>query len=219
MIENLLRRTQSNYFYKNCDLKLESFSFKTSDNTVEMIFSINQISYDIPVEYEEWKITCRNTEKYHGFFWNVLLPYTKLKILDKHPALLLYNHSELECEIIGVPKALNQFIADISMILERETGNWITVPDILWNSEEHYRLFSKRNISIPKLIGKPIKEICAKHNLAFKVNHEVTGYDKCYAHKQKSKILIFGNENVSPNDFYLKQPYVIAEIFTAERIK
>ncbi|OUL63466.1 hypothetical protein [Flavobacterium sp. AJR] len=219
MIEDLIKRTQTDDFYQNYDLKLELFNFKTSDNTVEMIFSINQNSYDIPIEYEEWKITCRNTEKYHGFFWNVLVPYTKLKILDKHPALLLYNHNELECEIIGVPKDINQFIADISMILERETGNWITVTDILWNSEEHYKLFNKKNINIPKLIGKPIKEVCAKHNLTFKVTYEVTGEDKRFAHKQKSKILIFGNEDVSPNDFYLKQPYVIAESFTAEHIK
>lgn len=219
MIEDLIKRTQTDDFYQNCNLNLDLFNFKTSDNTVEMIFSINQTSYDIPIEREEWKITCRNTEKYHGFFWNILLPYTKLKILDKHPALLLYNHSELECEIIGVPKALNQFIADISIILERETGNWITVPDILWNSEEHYRLSSKRNISIPKSICKPFKEVCTKHNLAFKVTHEVTGNDKLYAHKQKSKILIFGNEEVSPNYFYLKQPYVIAENFLAERTK
>ncbi|KIQ22771.1 hypothetical protein RT99_06680 [Flavobacterium sp. MEB061] len=219
MIEDLIKRTHTDDFYQNCDFKLELFTFKTSDNTVEMIFSINQTSYDIPIEREEWKITCTNTEKYHGFFWNILLPYTRLKISDKHPALLLYNHNELECEIIGVPKDINQFIADISMILERETGNWITVPDILWNSEEHYRIFSKRNISIPKSIGKPIKEVCAKHNLTFNVTHEVTGADKRYAHKQKSKILIFGNEDVSPNDFYLKQPYVIAEKFSAERLK
>jgi hypothetical protein len=219
MIEDLIKRTHTDDFYQNCDFKLESFNFKTSDNTVEMIFSINQISYDIPVEHEEWKITCRNTEKYHGFFWNILVPYTKLKILDKHPALLLYNHNELECEIIGVPKDINQFIADISMILERETGNWITVTDILWNSEEHYKLFNKRNISIPKSIGNPIKKVCTKHNLAFKVTHEVTGNDKYYAHKQISKILIFGNEDVSPNDFYLNQPYVIAESFIAERTK
>lgn len=47
----------------------------------------------------------------------------------------------------------------------------------------------------------------------------VTRHDKRYAHKQKSKILIFGNKDVSPNDFYLNQPYVIAEKFTVERTK
>ncbi|KFF18409.1 hypothetical protein [Flavobacterium hydatis] len=219
MIENLIERTQTYDFYQNCNLKLDSFSFKTSDNTLEMIFSINQTSYDIPIEYEEWKITCSNTEKYDGFFWSILLPYTKLIILDSHPALIMYQLNELQCEIAGIPENINEFIGDISIILEKETGNWITVTDILWNIEEHYKLYNKRNIRIPKSLNHAIKEVCVKHNLLFKVNNEVIGGDKGYSHKSKSKILIFGNEDVSPNDFYLNQPYVIAESFTAERIR
>jgi hypothetical protein len=219
MIENLIKRTQTNDFYQDCDLKLESFSFKTSDNTLEMIFSINQTSYDIPVEHEEWKITCSNTEKYDGFFWSILLPYTKLRILDNHPALIMYQLDELQCEITGIPENINEFIGDISIILEKETGNWVKVTDILWNIEEHYKLYNKRNIRIPKSLNQAIKEVCVKHHLLFKINNEVIGEDKGYAHKPKSKILIFGNEDVSPNDFYLNQPYVIAENFTAERIK
>lgn len=219
MIENLIKKTQTNDFYQDCDLKLEVFNFKTSDNTLEMIVSINQNSYDIPIEYEEWKITCRNTEKYDGFFWSILLPYTKLKILDSHPALIMYQQNELQCEITGIPKKINEFIGDISVILEKETGNWITVTDILWNVEECYKLYSTRNIRIPKSLNQPIKEVCKKHNLLFKVNNELIEDNKGYAHKSKSKILIFGNEDVSPNDFYLSQPYVIAENFTAERIK
>lgn len=219
MIENLIKRTQTTNFYHDCDLKLESFSFKTSDNTLEMIFSINQTSYDIPVEHEEWKITCSNTEKYDGFFWSILLPYTKLEILDNHPALIMYQLNELQCEIVGIPENINEFIGDISIILEKGTGNWIRVTDILWNIEEHYKLYSKRNIRIPKSLNQAIKEVCVKHNLLFKVNDEVIGEDKGYAHKPKSKILLFGNEDVSPNDFYLNQPYVIAENFTGERLK
>lgn len=219
MIENLIKRTQTTDFYQDCDLKLEFFSFKTSDSTLEMIFSINQTSYDIPVEHEEWKITCSNTEKYDGFFWSILLPYTKLRILDNHPALIMYQLDELQCEITGIPENINEFIGDISIILEKETGNWITVTDILWNIEEHYKLYNKRNLRIPKSLNQAIKEVCVKHNLLFKVNNEVIGENKGYAHKPKSKILIFGNEDVSPNDFYLNQPYIIAENFSAERIK
>lgn len=219
MIENFIKRTQTNDFYQDCDLKLEFFSFKTSDNTLEMIFSINQNSYDIPIEYEELKITCRNTEKYDGFFWSNLLPYTKLRILDNHPALIMYQLDELQCEIIGIPENINEFIGNISIILEKETGNWIKVTDILWNIEEHYKLYNKRNIRIPKSLNQAIKEVCVKHGLLFKINNEVIREEKGYAHKPKSKILIFGNEDVSPNDFYLNQPYVIAENFTAERIK
>jgi len=219
MIENLIERTHAVDFYQNCDFKLQSFLFKTFDNTVEMFFSIDQSSYDIPIEHEEWKITCRKTEKYHGFFSDIILPYTKLKIFDKHPALLLYNHSELECEIIGLPQTISQFLVDISLVLERDTGNWITVKDILWNNEENSKLLNKRNISIPKSIVNPIKEVSIKHNLLFKINYEVNANDKLYAYKQKNKILIFGNEDVSSDNFYLNQPFVIAESFSAERIK
>ncbi|SDZ08896.1 hypothetical protein SAMN05444397_103381 [Flavobacterium aquidurense] len=35
MIEDLIKRTNTDDFYQNCDFKLESFNFKTSDNTVE----------------------------------------------------------------------------------------------------------------------------------------------------------------------------------------
>jgi len=38
MIENLIKRTQTDDFYQNCDLKLEFFNFKPSDNNVDMIF-------------------------------------------------------------------------------------------------------------------------------------------------------------------------------------
>ncbi|WKL47615.1 hypothetical protein Q1W71_21990 [Flavobacterium pectinovorum] len=196
-----------------------STTIRSAGAALEMIFSINQTSYDIPVEHEEWKITCSNTEKYDGFFWSILLPYTKLEILDNHPALLMYQSDELQCEIDGIPGNINEFIGDISIILEKETGNWIKVTDILWNIEECYKLYSKRNIRIPKSLNQPIKEVCEKHNLLFKINNEVIGEDKGYAHKPKSKILIFGNEDVSPNDFYLNQPYVIAENFSAERIR
>lgn len=219
MIENLIKKTQDNDFYQDCDFKLDFFSFKASDNTLEMTFSINQNSYDIPIEYEEWKITCINTEKYDGFFWSTLLPYTKLTILDNHPALSIYQLNELHCEIVGIPKNINEFIGDISLILEKKTGNWFKVTDIFWNIEEHYKLYSKRNISIPKSLLPAIKEICGKYNLTFTVTNEVVGENKGYAHKPKSKILIFGNEDVSPNNFYLNQPYVIAENFTAERLK
>lgn len=73
MIEQLLKRTNDKKFYNDCDLKLESYRFETSDSSLEMILSINQNSNDLPIEYEEWKLLCRNTEKFDGFFWSLTL--------------------------------------------------------------------------------------------------------------------------------------------------
>jgi hypothetical protein len=55
--------------------------------------------------------------------------------------------------------------------------------------------------------------------LEFEVTNQLIGEYKGYADKPKAKILIFGNEDVSDNDFSLNQPFIIAEEFIAERIK
>src|SRR5690606_21902036 len=143
----------------------ESYSFNTSNRTFEMALSINQNSYDIPVENEEWNLTCRNTEKFDGFFWSVTLPYVKMKILNNHPLLFTFHDNKLECEIIGKPENLSEFIGDISITLEKYTGNWFTVNKLFWNNEKFYRKYSRRNISIPKSLEKCIRVTCEKHNL------------------------------------------------------
>ena len=71
MIQKLIDRTNTTEFYQDSNLKLESYNYNPSNNTLEMFLSINQISYDIPIEYEEWKLTCRNTESFNGFFTNL----------------------------------------------------------------------------------------------------------------------------------------------------
>ena len=43
MIEKLIKKTNEKDFYNDCDLKIESYRFQTSDSTFEMILSINQI--------------------------------------------------------------------------------------------------------------------------------------------------------------------------------
>ena len=219
MIQKLIDRTNTTEFYQDSDLKLLSYNYNPSKNTLEIFLSINQISYDVPIEYEEWKLTCRNTESFNGLFYELMLPYVKLKILENHPLLLKFHENELECEIKGKPKNVNEFIGEISNILERETGNWVTVNEYFWNSEEQFDKYSHRIISIPKSLENSIKQVCEKHKLNFIVSNEIIGDDKGYADKPKAKVLIFGNEDVSPNNFYLNQPFIIAEEFTAERIK
>jgi hypothetical protein len=219
MIQDLIDKTNTEEFYQNCDLKLESYNYITSNNKLELLLSINQISYDYPVEYEEWKITCNNTKKLNGFFWDILMPYVKLKILNNHPLLWQYHEDELECEIIGIPKNVNEFIGDISNELEKKTGNWIAVNQYFWNSEEYYKKYSKRNMRITESLKPIIKQVCEKHNLSFKAKTKLNDDKKGYANKSKSKILIFGNEDVSPNNFNFNQPYIIAESFVTERIK
>lgn len=51
-----------------------------------------------------------------------------------------------------------------------------------------------------------------KKNLTLEIKSEILNEEK------NMKILIFGNEVVSPDNFNLNQPYIIAENFNAEKL-
>jgi len=64
-----------------------------------------------------------------------------------------------------------------------------------------------------------IKELIDEFNLSIEIKEIRTGEDKGYFDRPNLKILIFGNPDVSPNNYYLGQPYIIAEEFTASKLK
>lgn len=88
MIQQLIVKTNDPQFYQNCDLRTESYTIDLKHRKAEIILSINQISYDEPVEYEEWRIVCNGTEKIHGFNFDMMMPNVKMKLLDKHPVIM-----------------------------------------------------------------------------------------------------------------------------------
>jgi hypothetical protein len=43
--------------------------------------------------------------------------------------------------------------------------------------------------------------------------------EETHRDKKSLKMLIFGNKNVAPNEFYLNQPFIVAEGFSSKKIK
>jgi len=217
MIDVLIDKTNTEEFYQNCNLILELYSFNAKTKIAEFVVSINQVSYDEFVEYEEWKITCKNTEKIKGFDFDLFIPYPKMRILKRHPLLWLYHGDELECEIKGTPNDIHKFIFELLKLLEKEAGNWINLNDI-FISFTNYMFKLGKGVYIPASMEKGIQEICIDQNLTFKITSYEVSEDTSYADKPNTKVLMFGNEDVSPY-FNLGQSYIIAGEFTAERIK
>lgn len=147
-----------------------------------------------------------------------MMPYVKMRLLEKHPLLWKYHDDELECEIKGAPADINKFVFDLIHLLDKKTGNWIDLKDIMWNFR-HHMFKIPRTINISKSLEEDIREICNEQNLSFKVNKYRTGIDKGFSNKPDTKLLMFGNEDVSPYESASRQPYIIAEKFEAERIK
>jgi len=169
------------------------------------------------IDVEHWKLISHQTIDFKGIYADLYLPYIKLKILTDHPLLWTFTRPELECELINFPKNPSKFIGDLFFEYEKLTGNWIFVHENFWNLSESYKSKEQTNIEIQEPLKEPIEKVCKKHGIEFKVKNVQDGFDKGYANRPNAKLLIFGNEDVSPNDFNLGQPYIIADEFMASR--
>lgn len=218
MTNKLIEKTNSDKFYQNCNFYLESKHLITSQNRLELIFSINQASYDILVEYEEWKIVCNNPISSKGLDHKFLMPYVKIAILKEHPLLWQFNEDINECYIQGVPNNIKEFYGELAITLEKETGNWIKLTDKMWNLEHWFKKDTEKYISLSDSMKDIFESICNNHNLDFQIKKKKTGKDKEYENRSNSQLLIFGNEKLSPHNFNLKQPYIIADHFEFIRI-
>ncbi|ADV49008.1 hypothetical protein Celal_1707 [Cellulophaga algicola DSM 14237] len=220
MIEELIKRTNTTEFYQSGRLHLTDLKGQVGHfNTMEFNFILDeQDLYGKIINVEHWKLISHQTIDFNGIYADLYLPYIKLKILTDHPLLWTFTKPKLECELKNFPKNPSEFIGDLFFEYEKLTGNWIPVHKNFWSlNESYYKTKGKTNIGIQEPLKEPIERICKKHGIEFKVENVQDGRDKGYANRPNAKLLIFGNEDVSPNDFSLGQPYIIADEFIANR--
>ena len=146
------------------------------------------------------------------------MPYIKVQVLTVHPLLWEYHEKQLECELRNFPNNPSEFMGDLFFEYEKLGGNWIQVHDHFWALNEYYKKNGTRNISIPEPLADPIKGICNKHKIEFTINEVIECESKGYLNRPDAKLLLFGNEVISPHTFNLGQPYVLAEKFEATKI-
>ena len=217
MINRLIERTNTNEFYNDCNFYLESKKLITSEKRLEVVYSINQNSYDIPIEYEEWKITCDGYVKSENLDNRFFMPYVKMAILDKHPSLWNFTEKKFKCYITGIPTDLREFYGNLLIELENASGNWIKLTDLFWNFEDYFKNEKKKYKEIPEPLLDIIKKACEDYDLSFEIKEEISMQEGAN-YKKDLGLLIFGNEIVSSHSFYLKQPYIIADSFEAIRV-
>lgn len=221
MIEQLIKLTNEKEFYQEGNINLIStkseigflniseFNFAVEDRDKES--NLQKVTY--------WKIIAHRTIEIRNFQNSVLLPYVKLKILENHPLLWNYREEDYECQLIGFPEKPIEFIGNLFFEFEKLTGNWLNLSEYMYDINQFYKKNNSVTISIPKPLKEVFEKVCLKHNVKFKVENIINLYNKGYRNRPNAKLLIFGNEDVSPNDFNLQQPYIIADYFMATNIE
>lgn len=215
MINELLEITNSEEFYQNSWFNLVSVNHQAGNQSLsEFDFILDdrdEMGAQINLQY--WKIKAFKTLEINNLVLDTLLPYIKLKILEEHPLLWKYNKSELECELKNFPEKINEFVGELYFEIEKVTGNWIAFDKIIYGLQQYSKGIAILNF--PEPLKVIFESICSKYNIDFSIINTIEGYKKGYADRPNAKLLIFGNEDVNPNESNLYQPYMIADNFSA----
>ncbi len=221
MLDELIIKTNDIDFYHDGDFCLIGIKTEVGKiNVSEFNFimeELDEITFLKKQTY--WKIISHNTIKYKNLNNRILLPYIKIKILDNHPLLWNYKEEIYRIEFQKFPKNLSEFIGDLTIKFEKITGNWVNLNQHLFNINEYCKRNSSAKIMIPKSLRLIFEDTCKKHEVSFNIEKVLEQYDRNFDYKPNVKLLIFGNDDVSPNSYNLNQPYIIADSFEATKMK
>ena len=218
-MKELIEFTNSENFLGFLHLKSLNFDAENSNLTLNIL-----VYYEDEFQYE-WEIIATNVIDYDNFKSSFLMPYVNINEYQEHFLISKFSDDNLNLKLIGKPENKYEFLGKVHEFLELNAGFWITLNDLFWNvetmfeekniPEEWKEIISQENdvehILLPKFLVNDFKTLCERENIKLEV-HETSE-----SQNTDLKLLFFGQEIVSPDSFNLKQPYIIAESFTANK--
>lgn len=210
MLERLIEITNSEWFLEEGHIAIKEVIARQQTFDLKLIFDI-EYTFDDLIKYH-CEIYCEGiayttSNRLHEY----KRPYNRINLYSDHPVLWNYEGSHY-LTLKGSNANISEFIGDLFIIHDKACGDWVdfhwifhSLPDRL-NSPEGVR------IDIPKKLFNHYLPVFNKHRVTHIID-ETTDYKYDYS------VLIFGNPDISPDDYNFGQPYIVAERFTETLIQ
>ncbi|KQM54303.1 hypothetical protein [Chryseobacterium sp. Leaf201] len=220
-MEELVEISNSENFASQGFTYLKKLIFEADRSKLQLQITL----IDETEKEDDWVINAENVFGFKNFDSGNLMPYLKINIYEDHPLIKIIESPEIQCRITGVPDNKFEFLGKFYQLLQNNIGSWKKLEDFFYNTQNLFGekeipdnfkgLMDKESdaeyITLPKVLLNAFRELCRSENLQVQIEDE---YESDY---KNMKVLIFGNEIISPDDYNLNQPYIIAEKFTAEK--
>ena len=205
MLERLIEITNSEEFTQKGHIAIKEVIARQREFDLKLIFDI---------QYSVEKITKFNCEIYcEGIAYTTSnrlheykRPYNRINLYHDHPVLWNYESSywlNLKAVCINVAELLG----DLFLVHDKACGNWVDFHWLFNSVPDRLQTANGATIEIPARLLEVYKPVFDKHNLVYNIIETSDLENEHF-------VLLFGNPDISPDDYNFGQPYIVAEKFS-----
>ena len=205
MLERLIEITNSEWFLQEGHIAIKEVIARQQTFDLKLIFDI-EYTFDDLIKYH-CEIYCEGiayttSNRLHEF----KRPYNRINLHREHPVLWNYEGS-LYLTLTGSNANISEFLGDLFIIHDKACGNWVDFHWIFHSLPDQLNTPEGARIDIPKKLFNHYLPVLNKHKVTYTIDEKTD-------HKYDYFVLIFGNPDISPDNYNFGQPYIVAERFT-----
>lgn len=205
MLERLIKITNSEEFIQDGHIAIKEVIARQREFDLRIIFDI-QYSVEDVTRYN-CEIYCEGiayttSNRLHEY----KRPYNRINLYSDHPVLWNYESShwlKLKAKNINVAELLG----DLFLAHHKACGNWVDFHWLFNSVPDRLQTEDGATIEIPSRLLQVYKPVFDKHKLSYSIT-ETNDTQNEYS------VLLFGNPDISPDNYNLGQPYIVAEKFS-----
>ena len=210
MLEQLISLSNEKDFFSNWHLTMEQLLHDPGTETLKFVIqTVKDYGDDKEATRKFWEIECTGVAA-NRITQRFFLPYVHINVLDEHP--LLWNYEVIRYVTVrGKPQNVSQLMGDLYLKHNAVCGNWLDFNHLF---RAVYKLLPKKGevlLEMPERLVDMYKEVFQSHELIM-TEEPAEGRPG----ESNYKVLFFGNNEISPDDYNFYQPYVVAKEFSAK---
>lgn len=205
MLERLIEITNSEEFIQDGHIAIREVIARQREFDLKILFDIqysveNVTKYDCEIYCEGIAYTTSN--RLHEY----KRPYNRINLYRDHPVLWNYENSHW-LNLKGSSVNVAELLGDLFLVHDKACGNWVDFHWLFNSVPDRLQTADGATIEIPARLLEVYKPVFDKHQLTYNIieTNDV---------ENEHLVLLFGNPDISPDDYNFGQPFIVAEKFS-----
>jgi hypothetical protein len=205
VLERLIEITNSEEFIQDGHIAIKEVVARQREFDLRLIFDI-QYSVEEVTNFH-CEIYCEGiafttSNRLHEY----KRPYNRINLFRNHPVLWNYESFHF-MTLKGSSVNVAELLGDLFFVHDKACGNWVDFHWLFNSLPGRLQSAEGATVEIPARLLEAYKPVFDKH----KVTYTITETSDL---KNEYSVLLFGNPDISPDDYNFGQPYIVADKFS-----